>query len=155
MKRRFVVAAALVAASIGAAQAQDYPTKPIRLIIATAPGGLMDIPGRLYSEFADRSNWQRVLVENRGGAGGNLGVEAVAKAAPDGYTLGLIQLGNVAINPFLFKDMGFDVFNDLTPIAPMTSSAILISISSKVPATNLREFIALRSEEHTSELQSH
>ena len=147
MKRTSISAAFLLAASFGAAQAQaqvpDYPTKPIRLIVATAPGGLMDIPARLYSEYADRTGAQRIVVENRGGAGGNLGVEAVAKAAPDGYTLGFIQLGNVAINPFLFKDMGFDVLNDLAPVAPITSSAILISISSKVPATNLREFIAL------------
>src|SRR3954454_7862180 len=106
MKSTAFMMALLVAASFGTAHAQaqvpEYPTKPIRLIVSTAPGGLMDIPGRLYSEYADRTGAQRIVVENRGGAGGNLGVEAVAKAAPDGYTLGLIQLGNVAINPFLF-----------------------------------------------------
>ena len=126
-----------------AVHAQEYPVKPIRLIVATAPGGLMDVPGRLFADYVDRALGQRVLVENRGGAGGNLGAEAVAKAAPDGYTLGLIQLGNVAINPFIFKDMSFDPLADLMPVAPLTSSPIVIGISSKLPATNLAEFIAL------------
>mgnify|MGYP003349659170 CR=1 FL=1 len=100
----------------GGAAAQSYPTKPIRLIIATAPGGLMDIPGRLYSEFADRSNWQRVLVENRGGAGGNLGVEAVAKAAPDGYTLLIVAAGQAAI-PALYPKLPYDTARDFASAA--------------------------------------
>ena len=130
-----------------AVQAQDYPAKPIRLIVATAPGGLMDVPGRLFADNVDRALGQRVLVENRGGAGGNLGAEAVAKAAADGYTLGLIQLGNVAINPFIFKDMSFDPLADLLPVAPLTSSPIVIGISAKLPAANLQEFTALAKKE--------
>jgi len=140
---RMMRACALLLGFVSALQAQDYPSKPIRLIVATAPGGLMDVPGRLFADNVDRALGQRVLVENRGGAGGNLGAEAVAKAAPDGYTLGLIQLGNVAINPFIFKDMTFDPLVDLVPVAPLTSSAIVIGISAKLPASNLAEFIAL------------
>jgi tripartite-type tricarboxylate transporter receptor subunit TctC len=140
---KIIPACALLLGLASALQAQDYPSKPIRLIVATAPGGLMDVPGRLFADSVDRALGQRVLVENRGGAGGNLGAEAVAKAAPDGYTLGLIQLGNVAINPFIFKDMTFDPLADLAPVAPLTSSAIVIGISAKLPAANLAEFIAL------------
>ena len=124
------------------ALAQDYPARPIRLIVATAPGGLMDVPARVAAEHLDRAFGQRVLVENRGGAGGNLGADAVVKAAPDGHTLGLVQLGNFAINPFLFKNMPFDPMTDLVPVAPITSSPVVVAISAKVPANDLREFIA-------------
>ena len=141
--KRAMSACALVLGCVSVLHAQDYPTKPIRLIVATAPGGLMDVPGRLFADSVDRALGQRVLVENRGGAGGNLGAEAVAKAAPDGYTVGLIQLGNVAINPFIFKDMSFDPLTDLLPVAPLTSSPIVIGIGAKLPAANLLEFIAL------------
>ena len=121
--------------------AQDYPAKPIRIIVATAPGGLMDLPARVAAEHLDRAFGQRVLVENRGGAGGNLGADAVAKAAPDGYTLGLLQLGNFAINPFIFKTMPLDPLTDLAPVAPITSSPVVVAISAKIPANDLREFI--------------
>lgn len=77
----------------GSAMAQDYPNKPVRVIVPTAPGGLMDVPARLVADHLDRALGQRMLVENRSGGGGNLGVEVIAKAAPDGYTIGLIQLG--------------------------------------------------------------
>lgn len=124
------------------APAQDYPARPIRIIVATAPGGLMDVPARVAAEHLDRAFGQRVLVENRGGAGGNLGADAVVRAAPDGYTLGLVQLGNFAINPFIFKSMPFDPMTDLMPVAPITSSPVVVAISAKVPANDLREFIA-------------
>ncbi len=127
--------------------AQTYPSKPIRIIVVAAPGGLMDVPARLASEYFDRAFRERLLVENRVGAGGNLGAETVAKSAPDGYTLGLIQLGNVAINPFLFKDMGFDPLNDLLPVVPLVSLPVVVSVGAKVPANSLRELIALARKE--------
>ena len=74
------------------------------------------------------------MIENRSGSGGNIGAEAVAKAEPDGYTLGLIQIGNVAINPYVYPDMTFDPLTDLVPVAPLTSSAILVVANAKVPA---------------------
>ena len=125
------------------AQAQDYPNKPIRLIIATAAGGLMDVAARVAAESLDKSFGQRLVIENRSGSGGNIGAEAVAKAEPDGYTLGLVQIGNVAINPYVYPDMTFDPFTDLVPVAPLTSSAILVIANAKVPANDLRELIAL------------
>ena len=87
-------------------RADDYPSKPIRLIVVTAAGGLMDVAARVLAESLDKSLGQRLVIENRGGSGGNIGTEAVVKAEPDGYTLGLIQIGNVAINPYVYPDMG-------------------------------------------------
>ena len=129
------------------AQAQEWPTKPIRLIIATAAGGLMDVAARVAAESLDKSLGQRLVIENRSGSGGNIGAEAVAKAEPDGYTLGLVQIGNVAINPYVYPDMTFDPFTDLVPVAPLTSSAILVVANAKVPANDLRELIALAKRE--------
>jgi tripartite-type tricarboxylate transporter receptor subunit TctC len=127
--------------------AEDYPSKPIRLIVVTAAGGLMDVAARVTAENLAKSLGQPVVVENRPGVGGNLGTEAVAKATPDGYTIGLIQLGNVAINPYVYKDLGFDPVNDLTPVAPVTTSAILVVANAKVPANTLQELIALAKRE--------
>jgi len=148
MPKRLVTALlALVAVAGGPARAGDYPSRPIRLIVTTAPGGLMDVAARLFADSLDKQFNQRVLVENRGGAGGNLGVEVMTKSAPDGYTLAQIQIGNVAINPFIYKDLPFDVFKDLVPVAPLTSSPVLAIVNAHVPAANLRELIALAKRE--------
>src|SRR5262249_14500899 len=125
------------------ATAQDYPNKPIRLVIPTAAGGLMDVAARVAVDYLSKALGQRLVVENRSGSGGNLGVEAGVKAEPDGYTLGLVQLGNVAINPHVYTDMTFNPLTDLVPVAAVTSSAILVVSSAKVDATNLKDFIAL------------
>jgi tripartite-type tricarboxylate transporter receptor subunit TctC len=139
----FAVTALAAAGVPGSARAQDYPSKPIRLIVATAPGGLMDVAARVLADSLDKSLGQRLVIENRSGSGGNIGAEAVVKADPDGYTLGLVQIGNVAINPHVYTDMAFDPLVDLVPVAPITSSAILVVANSKVPAGNLTELIAL------------
>jgi tripartite-type tricarboxylate transporter receptor subunit TctC len=130
-----------------AVSAQDYPTKPIRLLIPTAAGGLMDVAARIAADYLGKAMGQRLVIENRPGSGGNLGVEAVVKAEPDGYTLGLIQIGNVAINPYVYPDMPFDPLSDVIPVAPVTSSAILVVAGASVPANNLKEFIALAKNE--------
>jgi tripartite-type tricarboxylate transporter receptor subunit TctC len=130
-----------------AASADDYPTKPIRLIIPTAPGGLMDVAARVAAEYLDRALGQRLIIENRSGSGGNIGAEAVVKAEPDGYTLGLIQLGNVAVNPHIYPDMTFNPLTDLVPVAPVTSSAIFVIANANVAANNLSELIALAKKE--------
>lgn len=129
------------------ASAQDYPTRPIRLIVTTAAGGLMDVAARVAADYLSKALGQRLIIENRPGSGGNLGAEAVAKAAPDGYLLAQIQLGNVAINPYVYKDMTFDPLSDLVPVAPLTSSAILVVANAKVPANDLRGLIALAKRE--------
>jgi tripartite-type tricarboxylate transporter receptor subunit TctC len=130
-----------------AVSAQDYPTKPIRLLIPTAAGGLMDVAARIAADYLGKAMGQRLVIENRPGSGGNLGVEAVVKAEPDGYTLGLIQIGNVAINPYVYPDMPFDPLTDVVPVAPVTSSAILVVAGASVPANDLKEFIALAKKE--------
>jgi tripartite-type tricarboxylate transporter receptor subunit TctC len=107
----------------------------------------MDVAARVAAESLDKSLGQRLVIENRSGSGGNIGAEAVAKAEPDGYTLGLVQIGNVAINPYVYPDMTFDPFTDLVPVAPLTSSAILVIANAKVPANDLRELIALAKRE--------
>jgi len=143
------LAATAAATSIApvAASAQDYPAKPIRLVVVTAAGGLMDVAARVTAEHLGKTLGQRIVVENRAGSGGNLGTEAVAKAEPDGHTIGLIQIGNVAINPYIYTDMTFDPLNDLVPVAPVTSSAILVVVNAKVAANDLRELIALAKRE--------
>ena len=140
-------AAVAFAGSPTAASAQDYPSKPIRLIVVTAAGGLMDVAARVTADHVGNALGQRIVIENRAGSGGNLGAEAVAKAEPDGYTIGLIQIGNVAINPHVYTDMTFDPLRDLVPVAPITASAMLVIASAKMPATDLRELIALAKRE--------
>ena len=127
--------------------AQDYPNKPIHFIVVTAAGGLMDVVARITAENLGKALGQSLIIENRPGVGGNVGAEAIAKAAPDGYTIGLIQLGNVAINPHVYKDLPFDPLKDLVPVAPVTSSAILVIANIDVPAKDLRELIALAKRE--------
>src|SRR6516225_236033 len=144
---RICIALLAAAAAPLAASAQDYPSKPIRLMVVTAAGGLMDVAARVTAEHLSNALGQRVVVENRGGSGGNLGAEAVAKAEPDGYTIGLIQVGNVAINPYIYSDLPFDPLHDLVPVAPVTSSAILVVANAKVAAKDLRELIALAKRE--------
>jgi tripartite-type tricarboxylate transporter receptor subunit TctC len=141
-----LVAANLLVSPVVAA-ADDYPSKPIRLFIPTAAGGLMDVAARIAADYLGKAMGQRLVIENRAGSGGNLGVEAVVKAEPDGYTLGLIQLGNVAINPYVYQDMPFDPLTDIVPVAPVTSSAILVVAGAGVPANNLKELIALAKKE--------
>jgi tripartite-type tricarboxylate transporter receptor subunit TctC len=127
------IAAVAAAATFGgpaAALAQDYPTRPIRLVVVTAAGGLMDVAARVTAEYVGKALGQSIVIENRPG-----GAEAVAKAPPDGYTIGLIQLGNVAINPHVYADMTFDPLNDLVRVAPVTSSPILVVANAKARPT--------------------
>jgi len=127
--------------------AEDYPSRPIRLIVPATPGGILDILARLLSERLDRTLGQPVVVENRPAAAGNLGVELVAKAAPDGYSLCLIQVGNVAANPHLYKDLSFDPLRDLAPVATVASSPEIVVAYPGLPANNLTELIALAKRE--------
>jgi tripartite-type tricarboxylate transporter receptor subunit TctC len=129
------------------ASAQDYPSKPIRYIVATAPGGLMDLAARLLADYLEKRYGHRLVVENRGGGGGVLAGDAVAKAAPDGYTIAQIQVGNVAINPFTVKDMPFDPMRDFAAVSTLTSSPVLITVDARLGVNTLQEFIALAKRE--------
>ncbi|SPA32919.1 Extra-cytoplasmic solute receptor [Cupriavidus taiwanensis] len=141
MKVARLAALLLCAASIGTAAAQNYPQRPVRLVVPYAPGGSADIAARLVSEAWAKSLGGTIVVENRAGAGGNIGVDAVAKAAADGYTIGL-QTVSLAINPGLFPRMPYDTLKDLAPIGMVASSQHVLVVNNNVPATNLQELIA-------------
>jgi len=137
-----------VAAAISpiVAQAQDYPTKPIRLIIPTASGGLMDVAARVAAEKLDKSLGQRLVIENRSGSGGNIGTEAVAKAAPDGYTL-LIMSNTHTTNESLLPNKPFQLMRDFVPVATINYSDLLMVVHPSVPAKTVKELIELAKKE--------
>ena len=134
------IAAALTVFVASSAFAQ-YPNKPIRLVVPFAAGATTDLTGRaLASELANRVG-QPVVVGNRTGAGGNPGTEFVVKSAPDGYTLVFVPSGNIVINPFLFKSLGFDPANDLAPVALVAEAPQYLIVSASLPIKTLRELI--------------
>jgi len=125
-----------------AAVADVYPSKPVKLILPFPPGGGTDILGRLIGEQLSARLGQPVVQENRGGAGGNLGAEAVARAAPDGYTL-LLAAPTLAISPALYPKLAYDPLKDLAPIALVATVPNVMITHPSVPARTLQEFIAL------------
>ena len=128
MHRRQLLALALsISASFGA-HAQTWPQRPIKLIVPYAPGGSADIAARLVTDEWAKKLGGVMVVDNRAGAGGNLGVDAVAKSAPDGYTIGL-QTVSLAINPALTPKMPYDTLKDLAPIGMVASFADMCSSS--------------------------
>jgi tripartite-type tricarboxylate transporter receptor subunit TctC len=130
-------------AALGAlpAGAQTYPGKAIRVIVSTSPGGITDIAVRILGAHITAKTGQPVVIDNRPGASGNIAMEAVAHAAPDGYTLGFANTGNITINPFLFAHMPFDPLTDLVPVGPIGTVPLFLVINGKVPAETLAEFI--------------
>ncbi len=126
-----------------AAPAQEYPAKPVRIITGFAAGGIGDLGARLLADFMTRTTGQQAVVENRTGAAGTIGMDVVAKAAPDGLTLGLALNGNLVINPFIQKQMPFDAQKDLLPVAAIGDAPQMIAINADVPAKTFREFQAL------------
>jgi tripartite-type tricarboxylate transporter receptor subunit TctC len=127
----------------GQALAQDaYPSKPLRLILPFPPGGGTDILGRLVAERLSARLGQPVVTDNRGGAGGNLGAEAAARAAPDGYTL-LLAAPTLAISPSLYAKLSYDPQKDLAPISLVATVPNVLVTHPSVPASTLQEFIAL------------
>jgi tripartite-type tricarboxylate transporter receptor subunit TctC len=136
--------AALVALSPAAAHAQAgaYPGKPIRLILPFPPGGGTDILGRLMAERLAPRLGQPVVVENRGGAGGNVGAEAAARSAPDGYTIVLVA-PSLAISPSLYKKLAYDPVKDFAPVSLVATVPNVMVTNPSIPAKTLSEFIAL------------
>lgn len=135
----------LVAAAVpvGAALAQAaYPNKPIRLIVPFPPGGGTDMIARTVAQkLTDQHKWN-VIVDNRPGAGGNLGVDAVAKSAPDGYTLVMGQTSNLAINPSLYAKLPYDPLKDLAPVALVSSSPIVMAAPANSPYKTFADVVA-------------
>ena len=133
----------LVMLGPGTAAAQSHPDRPIKLVVGFTAGGIADHGARVLADHITRVTGQTVVVENRAAAAGTLGLDAVAKAAPDGTTLGVALNGQLVINPFVQKQMPLDVSRDLVAVAAIGEAPQLIAINAEVPAKTLKEFIAL------------
>lgn len=143
MKRRPALAALALALLVaGTASAQDFPARPIKLIVPYAPGGSADIAARLVTDEWAKALGGTMVVDNRAGAGGNLGVDVVAKSPPDGYTIGL-QTVSLAINPALTPKMPYDTLKDLAPIGMVASSQHVLVVTNSLPAKDVKSLIAL------------
>jgi tripartite-type tricarboxylate transporter receptor subunit TctC len=134
------VTPALTAAQ-GADPAQNYPNRPVRMITGS-PGSTSDIAARFVAQKLSERWGQQVVVDNRPGAGGIIGCEIGAKAAPDGYTLTVGHIGTHASAQFLFRKLAYDPVKDFAPISLMTNSGIALVVNASVPAANLKEFVA-------------
>ncbi|WP_067066638.1 Bug family tripartite tricarboxylate transporter substrate binding protein [Roseateles chitosanitabidus] len=142
MIRRTLIAALATATVSASALAQGYPDHPVRLIVPYAPGGSADIVARLISDEWGKALGKPLVVENKAGAGGNLGVAEVAKAAGDGYTVGL-QTVSLAINPALTPRMPYDTLKDLAPVGMVASSQHVLVVNENVPAKTVKDLVAL------------
>jgi tripartite-type tricarboxylate transporter receptor subunit TctC len=143
--RRTLLKAALVlpfAQSASAAFAQgNWPQKPVRLVVPFAAGGPSDVLARAFAKHLADAIGQPILVDNRGGAGGAIGIDIVAKAPPDGYTLGFGHTGTTAVNPHVMQRMPYDPLTDLVPITPIVSYANVLVVNANVPAKTVAEFV--------------
>src|SRR5215510_1328102 len=143
-RRQFLhlaAAAAALSVASGIVLAQTYPTRPVRLIVPFGPAGATDITARLIGQWLSERLGQQLVIENRPGAGGNVGTEAVVRAAPDGYTLGLFGAPS-AINATLYNKLNFNFVREIAPIAPIVRFPYIMVLNPSVPAKTLPEFIA-------------
>jgi tripartite-type tricarboxylate transporter receptor subunit TctC len=135
--------ALVLALAAGAASAQNYPTKPIRLVVPFAPGGSSTLVARLMSEEMAKGLGTSFVIENKPGGGGNLAMQDVARAAPDGYTLIIGHVGSLAMNPYMYERLPYDVDKDFAPVSLLAIVPNIFVVYHEVPAKNLREFVAL------------
>jgi tripartite-type tricarboxylate transporter receptor subunit TctC len=145
LKRAAVLAAltALCAVSASPAQAQDYPTRPIRVLIAFPPGGPTDFVGRLIADKMSTLLGQRVYIENKPGANGTVGADNIAKADPDGYSLFLTTAGAVTISPHIIANIPYDSLRDFAPIAEVVTNTTVLVVSPKMAIKTAKELVAL------------
>ncbi|HEY4253637.1 MAG TPA: tripartite tricarboxylate transporter substrate binding protein [Roseomonas sp.] len=142
-RRSLLAAATLGLAPPGTAHAQGFPTRPVRVIVGFPPGGGTDLLARPLAQRLQATLGQPAVVENRGGANGNLGLEAVAKSVPDGYTIGHVNSSVVVTNPLLYGGMAIDVARDLLPVCMVGDGAVVIVVPADLPVHNLSDLIAL------------
>ena len=136
---RALLLATLLAAG---AAAQDYPQRPIRMVIPFPAGGSIDVIGRAIAINWSATLGQQIVIDNRGGAGGTLGSELVAKAQPDGYTILYGNSGPLSIGPLLYKKLGYDLFRDFAPVSQAVSSPFVVFATQSLPPNNAAELIA-------------
>jgi tripartite-type tricarboxylate transporter receptor subunit TctC len=148
-QRRFVIRATALCLSFGAilpgvgsAVAQGYPNRPIKLVVPSTAGSPSDIVARVIGDKLSLSLKQPFVIENRPGAGGNIGTEVVARAAPDGYTLGLVLGTTLTVNPSLFKKLPFDADDDFRPIAIVNTTGNMLVVHPSIPVSSVAEFVA-------------
>ncbi|MGL4812828.1 MAG: Bug family tripartite tricarboxylate transporter substrate binding protein [Beijerinckiaceae bacterium] len=135
--------AALAMAGFGNAAAQDWPNKPVTVIVPFAAGGNVDAAARIFSERLGTHFGKQFVIENRTGAGGSTGIGAMAKAAPDGYTLGVVSAGSLFILPHVYKEkLGYDTFRDLKPLALVATQPNFLVVHPSLPVNNAKEFVA-------------
>ena len=138
---RRLAAFALAVAASAPSLAQQYPNKPVRLLVTAAAGGITDIMARIVAEPVSRNLGQPLIVENRPGADGNIAVGMTAKSPSDGYTIVIVNVGSAAIVRWISKDLGFDPMTDVVGVAPVGEVPSIAAIPDSLPAKTLREFI--------------
>lgn len=138
---------ALFVLAFASASAQDWPTKPVRLILPFAAGGAVDVVTRVTMSRVSEQTGQQFLVDNRPGASGNIGTEAAAKAAPDGYTFLVGSPGTIAINPHFYSSLPYDALKDFTPVVHFASFPQVLGAHAELPAQSLTELIAMAKRE--------
>ena len=143
MKKLSKLAAALLATAALAAQAQTFPTKPIRLVVPFAPGGSSSIVARSVAAEMEKGLGQSIIVDNKPGGGGNVAMLDVAKADPDGYTIIIGHVGSLAMNPFMYSNLPYDVDKNFMPVSLLAIVPAIFVVHESVPAKDLREFVAL------------
>jgi tripartite-type tricarboxylate transporter receptor subunit TctC len=137
------LAALLTLALLGSAQAQTYPTKPIRLVVPFAPGGSSSIVARSVAVEMEKGLGQPIIIDNKPGGGGNVAMQEVARAEPDGYTLIIGHIGSLAVNPYMYSKLPFDTDRDFTAVSLLAMVPSIFVVHESVPAKNMREFVAL------------
>jgi tripartite-type tricarboxylate transporter receptor subunit TctC len=142
MVRIIGIAIALLMCAASPALAQDYPTRPIRILVPYAPGGISDIAARIVGAKLTEAWGQQVVVENRPGGNGFIAVTDAARSVPDGYSLVMVTTGDVAINPALFKDVPYDVERDLTPISTVSDAPMVLATNGDSPYKSVADVIA-------------
>ena len=143
MLQKIIIAAIAALFVMGSAIAQSYPNRPIRFIVPFAPGGGTDIGTRIVAQRLSLIWGQPVLIDNKGGAGGNVGLELVSRAKPDGYTLMTGNVGTQSINPTLYKKLNYNPDTSFTPIALFAELPFVLAVTPTLPANNVKELVAL------------
>ncbi|MDB5904792.1 MAG: tripartite tricarboxylate transporter substrate binding protein [Betaproteobacteria bacterium] len=146
LKAISIAAAAFASTAFGAAHAatqDNYPNKPVRLVVPFTPGGSTDILARLVAKQITDSFGQQCIIDNRPGAGGTIGMEIAARAAPDGYTLVMGHIGTLAVNPALYTKLSYDPVKDFQPITLVAMIPNMMTVNPKIPVKTVKEVIAL------------
>ena len=143
MDWRIALSSMLLVTAVAPASAQDYPTRPIRLLVPYPAGGPVDIMGRITGQKLTEQLGVQTVVDNRAGANGNIAGDIVARATPDGYTLLMGANGVIAVNPGLYRKMPFDPQKDLAPVSLVGTGALLMVVHPSLPARSVADFIAL------------